>query len=276
LLDPTKAKVVLVGFKESLDGSKLTSSVGIWVGKDLEDRFHQRPTILDGHVPAVANQQIETLLPERFRAKHVEQRDGYFIHPQARSMGEGRELVGRLKGGQELPIEISLSPLHVDGGVLVLATVRDVSNRRRQVAELRNMEARYRTLAEGIPAVTLIAPLDGGSAEIFVSPQIEKLLGFTQREWVGNPTLWYTQLHPDDRARWHEEFARTVSTGATFRSVYRFIARDGRVVWVHGEAKVIRDESGSPQFLQAGDRVRRHRHQRSGADPQGTGPVQDA
>jgi PAS domain S-box-containing protein len=192
---------------------------------------------------------VEELLPERFRETHVQQRDGYFDLPQVRSMGEGRELVGRRKGGQEVPIEISLSPLNADR-VLVLATVRDVSNRRRQGAELRNMEARYRTLVEGIPAVTLIAPMDGASTEIYVSPQIEKLLGFTQREWVGNPTLWFTQLHADDRTRWQEEFARTLSTGEPFRSVYRFIARDGHVVWVHGEAKVVRDESGSPLFLQ--------------------------
>ena len=50
--------------------------------------------------------------------------------------------------------------------------------------------------------------------------------------------------------RWHTEFARTCATGAHFRSEYRFVARDGRVVWVHGEAKMIRDDDGRPLFLQ--------------------------
>jgi PAS domain S-box-containing protein len=86
--------------------------------------------------------------------------------------------------------------------------------------------------------------------ELYVSPQIEELLGFSQTEWVENPILWYTQLHPEDRNRWHEEFARTCSEGRHFQSVYRFIARDGHVVWVHGEAQVVRDEAGRPQFLQ--------------------------
>ncbi len=115
---------------------------------------------------------------------------------------------------------------------------------------LRQMESRFHTLVEQIPAVTFMAALDGGINELYVSPQIEALLGFSQREWLENPVLWYTQLHPDDRARWHEEFARTCVSGAHFRSEYRFLARDGRVVWVRGECQVVRDAAGRPQFLQ--------------------------
>ena len=50
--------------------------------------------------------------------------------------------------------------------------------------------------------------------------------------------------------RWHLEFAQTCATAKPFRSVYRFLARDGHVVWVDGEAKVVRDEDGRPLFLQ--------------------------
>jgi PAS domain S-box-containing protein len=150
-----------------------------------------------------------------------------------------------------VPVEISLSPLHTDAGALVVSSVRDVSERRRAEAQLRKMEARYRTLVEGIPAVTFMAAMDDTEQrELYVSPQIEELLGFSQKEWVENPTLWYTQLHPDDRARWHKEFAQTCSAGERFRSVYRFIARDGRVVWVHGEAQLVKDDNGQPLFLQ--------------------------
>src|SRR5579884_2292860 len=111
-------------------------------------------------------------------------------------------------------------------------------------------EARYRTLVEQLPVVTFLAALDGGVNELYVSPQIEALLGFSQKEWLENPILWYTQLHPEDRERWHIEFARTCATGEHFRSEYRFLARDGRVVWIHGEAQVVRDAAGQPLFLQ--------------------------
>jgi PAS domain S-box-containing protein len=132
----------------------------------------------------------------------------------------------------------------------VQAVGRDITERKRAEAELRKLEARFRTLVEEIPAVTFMAALDEGVNELYVSPQIESLLGFSQREWLENPVLWYAQLHPDDRERWHREFARTCALGEPFRSVYRFIARDGREVWVHGEAKVVRDEYGRPILLQ--------------------------
>ncbi len=117
-------------------------------------------------------------------------------------------------------------------------------------AQLFHAEARYRTLVEQLPAVTFMAALDGGTNELYVSPQIERLLGFTQKEWLDDPILWYRQLHPDDRVRWHNEFARTCATGSHFRSEYRFLARDGKVVWVHGEAQMVRDDAGRPLFLQ--------------------------
>jgi PAS domain S-box-containing protein len=189
------------------------------------------------------HQPIERLVPEAARREHVSKRDAYFGDPHVRPMGAGIDLHGRRKDGSEFPVEISLSPLRTETGLHVISTIRDISEKKR-------LEARYRTLVEEIPAVTFMASLDGGVSELYVSPQIEELLGFTQQEWVEDPILWYTQLHEDDRVRWHQEFARTLNLAECFQSVYRFRARDGRVVWVHGEAKVGRDNDGHPLFLQ--------------------------
>lgn len=197
-------------------------------------------------------QRVEMLMPLRFRGRHVAQREGYFADPKTRPMGLNLDLWGMRKSGEEFPVEISLSPLRTAKGLLVTTTVRDISLRRQAESQLRHAEARYRTLVEEIPAVTFLAALDTSLAfsELYVSPQIETLLGFTQDEWLEDPVLWYSQLHPDDRERWHLEFAQTCSTAVPFDSVYRFIARDGHVVWVHGHAKVVRDRNGDPSFLQ--------------------------
>ncbi len=114
----------------------------------------------------------------------------------------------------------------------------------------RKAEARYQTLVEQIPAVTFMASFENGLSEIYVSPHIETLLGYTAREWIDNPVLWYQRLHPADKQRWNEEFSRTVSWAEPFKADYRFLAKNGRVVWIHGEAKVVRDESGQPSFVQ--------------------------
>jgi PAS domain S-box-containing protein len=116
-------------------------------------------------------------------------------------------------------------------------------------AQPHRAEARYRALVEQIPAVTFMAPLDGSTSALYVSPQIEELLGFSAREWLDEPFLWFRQLHPDDQVRWTEEFARTCFSGERFRAEFRFLARDGRVVWVHGEAKLVTDDNGAPLFL---------------------------
>jgi PAS domain S-box-containing protein len=186
---------------------------------------------------------IEQIVPELLRDPHL-QHSGSLLAPTAASpTAAALELYGRRKDGRDFPIEISLSHLETEEGPLISCTIRDITNRRR-------LEARYRNLVEGIPAVTFMAALDEGDNELYVSPQIEELLGFSQKEWLEDPVLWYTRLHPEDRDRWHLEFANTCASAAPFKSVYRFVARNGRVVWVQGEAKVVRDVTGRPLFLQ--------------------------
>src|SRR3984957_13005046 len=111
-------------------------------------------------------------------------------------------------------------------------------------------DLRYRSLVEKVPVVTFMASLDDTVQELYVSPQIETLLGFTQEEWLDNPILWFQQLHPDDRDIWVDGFARTCAEGANFRAEYRLFARDGHIVWVQGECQLIRDDDGRPLFLQ--------------------------
>jgi PAS domain S-box-containing protein len=107
----------------------------------------------------------------------------------------------------------------------------------------------YRALVEQIPAVIFMAHLDRGIGEAYVSPQIEASLGFSQEEWLEDPIRWYQQIHPDDKQRWSVEAAQMLLSGTALRSAYRVIARDGRIVWFHCEAKMIRRKNGRPWFI---------------------------
>jgi PAS domain S-box-containing protein len=116
-------------------------------------------------------------------------------------------------------------------------------------ATLLDLEARYRTLVEQIPAVVFMAFLDRGISEAYISPQIESILGFSQQEWLNDPVRWYSQIHPDDKARWSAEAASLFLSGEPLQSTYRVMARDGHVVWFHCEAKMVRQDDGRPWFI---------------------------
>jgi len=83
----------------------------------------------------------------------------------------------------------------------------------------------YRQLLEQLPVVTFMARLGAEHNELYVSPQIEAMLGFSQQAWLDNPILWYERLHPEDKARWNGEFSQFLILDEPFRSVYRFLAR---------------------------------------------------
>jgi len=123
------------------------------------------------------------------------------------------------------------------------------SDRDESEEQLPNVDAIYRALVEQIPAVVFMAHLDRGIGEAYVSPQIEASLGFSQEEWLEDPIRWYQQIHPDDKQRWSIEAAQMFLSGTPLRSAYRVIARDGRIVWFHCEAKMIRRKNGRPWFI---------------------------
>jgi PAS domain S-box-containing protein len=122
--------------------------------------------------------------------------------------------------------------------------------RERLLAQIRRSEDRFRSLVEQLPAVVFFAALGEEDNEVYVSPQIESLLGFTQQEWLTNPLLWYSQLHPDDHDIVIDAFTRGVQTGGPFRAQVRFFARDGSEVWIMGEAKLILDDAQRPAYFQ--------------------------
>jgi PAS domain S-box-containing protein len=120
----------------------------------------------------------------------------------------------------------------------------------RLAARIRRSEVRFRSLVEQLPAVVFSAALGDETNEVYISPQIETLLGFTQKEWLDNPLLWYSQLHPDDHDVVIAAFTRGVQTGGPFRAEVRFHSRDGGEVWILGEARLIRDDAGRLAYFQ--------------------------
>jgi len=106
----------------------------------------------------------------------------------------------------------------------------------------------YRTLVEGVPAVLYIDRPDEHSTNLYTSPQVEPILGFTVEEWREDPELWAKQLHPDDVDRALETHRLSNSTASQYLDEYRIRTKDGRTLWIHDEARPVLAEDGSILF----------------------------
>jgi diguanylate cyclase (GGDEF)-like protein/PAS domain S-box-containing protein len=121
---------------------------------------------------------VETLVPVRFRGHHGHSREGFFARPDTRAMGAGRDLYGLKKDGSEVPIEIGLNPLHLPEGVFVLASIIDITERKRA-------EERLRLVVEAAPNAMLMVNRHG--CMVLVNSEAEKLFGYSRQELLGRP-----------------------------------------------------------------------------------------
>jgi PAS domain S-box-containing protein len=126
------------------------------------------------------------------------------------------------------------------------------------ITELREAEARFaesakrfQTLVEQLPAITYLDPLAPEPvASLYVSPQIREILGIEPAYAEANDDWWESALHPDDRERAMLESHAADGTLLDYQTEYRLIARDGHVVWVRDEARLVRGEDGRPRYWQ--------------------------
>ena len=109
--------------------------------------------------------------------------------------------------------------------------------------------AQQAELIERLPAVVYVAEPGPHGRWHYISPQIEEMLGFSAQQWVDDPGLWASRVHPDDLARVLDEEREDGGAAAgTVASEYRMVARDGRIIWVRDEAVLRYGDDGTPHY----------------------------
>lgn len=202
------------------------------VNRQMEARFqYARHEIL--------GQPIEMLIPERFRDQHPLHRAGYLLDPHVRPMGVGLELFGRRKDGSEFPVEVSLSPLHGSEGPVVVAAIRDITERKNRQAALVRSE---RTLAEA-QRVARLGSLDYDlvAGTVQASDEALRIFGIDRKDFSGSETL-RARMHPHDEPRVVERTQAAIQNHAPGELEFRVVHPDGSVHIVHDRVVPFYDE----------------------------------
>ena len=103
----------------------------------------------------------------------------------------------------------------------------------------------YRTLVEQLPATIIYRYSIPEQKTLYISPQVESLLGYTPEEWIADRDLWWKVIHPEDREATKQLLAIKDETGEDINIAHRLIARDGRILWFQNQSRTI-TEGGKP------------------------------
>lgn len=218
--------------------------------------WHGRITLVNARVERlfgwsreeIVGQTISRLIPRRFAARYHEHLESCLRGADLQTTGRGHELSGLRKDGSEFPIEISLGPLRTDAGLLVSAAIRDITERKRAEAALREAEERFRTAFEEAPVGMALAGLDGRLLK--VNRAMCEITGYAREQLEA--TTFASITHPDDVLRDPEEMRRLIERDAShYRAERRFLHAAGHPIPVDLSVAVIRDADGAGEHFLA-------------------------
>ena len=192
--------------------------------------------------------------------EHLERAQEMLLHKLEDPSPTVYEIDILTKDGRRLTLEVSTRISYVGGQpAAVEGVARDVTGRKRAEAEktrlaalLESQRRHLQAMVGSVPGVVWEAwgePDEASQRINFVSDYVETLLGYTVEDWLSTPNFWLTIVHPEDRERAAREAAATFASGRVGTSRFRWVARDGRAVWVEAQSSVIVDDTGRPVGL---------------------------
>ncbi|MBI2820621.1 MAG: PAS domain S-box protein [Acidobacteria bacterium] len=186
---------------------------------------------------------LEMLIPERLRARHPLHRAGYLLNPKRRPMGEGLELYGLHKDGHEVPVDVALSPLHAESGLLVTAAIRDITQRKQAEEVMRDSEERFRLLADGVKDYATFM-LDAAGRVISWNTSAERMKGYKAGEILGRHFSCFYMSEEIEAGRPEALLARAAAKGSAREEGWR-LRKDGSRFLADVVVTALRDKDGN-------------------------------
>ena len=177
--------------------------------------------------------------------------DGGAVIVDAHRRALAGESVTFTEGTQRWAFDVHVEPIAENGEIIGAGGIAiDASKRRLAEQALVESEARFRTLVERLPICTYVNPLGFPIRTTYISPYIERLMGYPAARWLESDDFWVACLHPDDRERVLDQVTETHRSGKPYRGTYRMLHADSHVVTVLDETIPVTDDHGTPLFLQ--------------------------
>ncbi|MBZ5536073.1 MAG: PAS domain S-box protein [Acidobacteriia bacterium] len=182
-------------------------------------------------------QPIEMLMPDHLRNVHTGHRTGYISAPRIRPMGSGLNLIGRRKDGVEFPVEINLTPMFTEDGLLVISDIQDISETKRAKEALSKLSSAVEQTADTV-AIT-----DREGIIEYINPAFEKLAGYSLDEVVGK-TFRILKSGKHDQ-EFYRNLWRTILSGQPFRGVLINKKKNGELYYEEKTVTPLKDGKGN-------------------------------
>ncbi len=187
-------------------------------------------------------QPIELLLPESLRSIHIDHRNDFVVNPRARRMGQGFDLVGLRKDGTTFPIEVGLSAVQTNSGLLTISHIIDITQRWNAESILAERERFIQNIAYASPNILYVYSLVE-ERNIYTNREIGEILGYTSEEIESmGRNLLINLIHPDDLAGRTARLAQLEAghENQIFEFEYRVLHKSGIWRWLHSREVVFR------------------------------------
>jgi PAS domain S-box-containing protein len=188
-------------------------------------------------------QPVEILMPAAFQSSHRQHRASYQQSPHARPMGVGLDLYGIRQDGSHFPVEISLSPLQTEAGVLITAAVRDITERQQAEEQLRESE---RQLADAQKIAHLGSwDWDVTSNIVTWSSELYRIYGLKPQDLTPSFEGFLDRVHPDDKAYVQQVIGQALERPEPFTYFHRVLRPDGSIRMLQARGEVLVDGVGN-------------------------------